>query len=507
MKNMYWLLEATSEDNIKSLSEDEINDLCFRLGHAVGRRDTSIYLFRLNDYRTELMNKFLENLYDNLSRRNDCSPCFFKKYRTVFDSLGYVTAKRTCEAINDHSYDGRYCISFKVISKDDYKTIFDNYSNMTINKNGKVDTRNRIGFSVTSKDFIELFKLVEDNFNDITCDDNIVKSLLLCSKDGKTVTKEVLANWLPKVLVNLDYFDVTIDKNDLYNVILSLVSKKLKCFSNERFNFVRNELFYDVINKRDYSLGELRKLNISNYDFDYNYYVEEISKYIKENITTFCNLYLNNCDEFLEMLCNMLNKYISENNISICDNMTTLEFNTIYFSDPKFNSLKFLEYAKVNGNVSKLLVDYKEKARNWCSKDVTFSDVLLEKSALDYVKGNENKGYRESFDGFSTKLYSDKFFAINMAEEALLPCFANRGLSLEDMINSFDDGYKIIIFKEIYALKKKSITNKEAVYLNALLIKMEMVRLIKPGEKQLVVDILCKMETEYRCSKKGYTRK
>ena len=94
-----------------------------------------------------------------------------------------------------------------------------------------------------------------------------------------------------------------------------------------------------------------------------------------------------------------------------------------------------------------------------------------------------------------------------MAEEALLPCFANRSLSLEDMINSFDDGYKIIIFKEIYALRKKFITNKEAVYLNALLIKMEMVRLIKPGEKQLVVDILCKMETEYRCSKKGYTRK
>ena len=508
MKNMYWLLEVTSDDNIKSLSKDEINDLCFQLGHAVGRKDTSIYLFRLSDYRRELMNKFLENLYDNLSRRNDCSPCFSKKYKTVFDSLGYAIAKRTCEAINNHSYDGRYCISFKVISREDYKTIFDNYSNMTINKNGKVDTRDRIGFFVTSKDFMELFKLVESNFNDITCDDNIVKSLLLCSKDGKTVTKEALANWLPKVLVNLDYFDVIIDKNDLYNIILSLVSKKLKCFSNEKFNFVRNELFYDAINKKDYSLGELRKLNISNYDFDYDYYVEEISKYIKEKITTFCNLYLNNCDEFLEMLCNMLNKYISENNISISDNMTAIEFNTIYFSDPKFNSLKFLEYAKVNGNVSKLLVDYKEKAKTWCSKELTFSDVLLEKSALDYVKGNENKGYRESFDGFSTELDRDKFFATTMAEEALLPCFANRGLPLEDMINSFNDGYKMIIFKEIYALRKKFITNEDAVHLNALLNKMVMVRLIKPGEKQLVVNVLCKMENEYkRDNEKGYTRK
>ena len=133
---------------------------------------------------------------------------------------------------------------------------------------------------------------------------------------------------------------------------------------------------------------------------------------------------------------------------------------------------------------------------------------MIEKSALDYVNGNENKGYRESFNGFSTKLYSDKFFATTMAEEALLPCFANRGLPLEDMINSFYDGYKMIIFKEIYALRKKFITNEDAVYLNALLNKMVMVRLIKPGEKQLVVNVLCKMETEYRCdNEKGYTRK
>lgn len=187
--------------------------------------------------------------------------------------------------------------------------------------------------------------------------------------------------------------------------------------------------------------------------------------------------------------------------------MNALEFNTIYFSDPKFNAIKFLEYAKINGNVSKLLIDYKKKAKNWCSKDVTFSDILLEKSAIDYVKGNENKGYRKSFDGFATELDRDKYYAVNMAEEALLPYLVNKDFSIEDMINNFDFGYKKIIFKEIFELKKKSITSKEAVYLNALLDKMAMVRLIKKGDVQSIVSTLCKMETEYRCSKKGYTRK
>lgn len=507
MKNMYWLLEATSEDKIKSLSEDEIEDLCFKIGHAVGRKDSSIYLFKFNDYRIDLMNKFLENLYANLAKRKDCSPCFSKKYRTVFESTGYFTPNRFNNAIKDNSYDDRNCIAFKVISNEDYKSVFDDYCNMTVNENGRVNSRNKIGFSIMAKDFTELFKLVQDNYNNIIMDDDVVKSLLLCTKDGKIVTKEALVSWLPNISVNYDNFDIVINKTDLYNVILSLVSKKLKCFSNERFNFVKNELFYDVINKKGYSLEELRKLNISNYEFNYDYYVEETSKYIKENLITYGNLCLSNCDEFLEMLCNMLNKYISINNISISKNMSNLEFNNIYFANPNFDSVKFLEYSKINGNVSRLLIDYKKKAKDWCSNDISFSDVLLEKSALDYVNGNENKGYRKTYDGFTSELYRDKCLGIRMAEEELLPCFVKRGLPLEDMINSFSDGYKMIIFKEIYALKKKSITNEEAVYLNALLDKMAMVRLIKKGESQLVVNVLCKMETEYRCSKKGYTRK